>query len=77
MWCGLFRSFLLDSKLENIKKGSLTLADQQRCGHPIIPEVDPSDIYPSIHVLAGSPIQMRKESRQMQGFVRNQRSSAE
>lgn len=75
-WRRLFRPFLLDSKVENIKKGGLTLEDQQRCGHLIIPEVDPSDIYPCIRVLAGSLIEMRKDSKQMQGFVRNDRSSA-
>lgn len=32
---------------------------------------------PSIHVLAASFIEIRKESCQMQGFVRNHRSSAE
>lgn len=54
-WRRLFRPFLIDGKLENTKKGVLTLADQQRCGHLIIPEVDPSATYPSIHVLARSP----------------------
>lgn len=50
-WRRLFRPFVLDNKLENVKQGGLTLADQQRCGHLIMPEVDPSDIYSSICVL--------------------------
>lgn len=76
-WRRLFRPFLLDSKLKNIKKRGFNTSRSAVMWLLIIPEVDPSDIHPSIRVLAGSPIEMRKESRQMQGFVREHRSSAE